>query len=166
VTAPARVALVGLGEAGSAITADLVAAGADVRGYDPKAAVPDGVAARTDEADAVRDADLVLSVNSSHDAVPALVNALPALRAGTVWADLNTASPRVKAGVAAREHHAELAGSDEQTIDRLVDGTHRHARRRVEEMTAAAKQVTELGLRSRIAAARDQLIDLSDRDTG
>jgi 3-hydroxyisobutyrate dehydrogenase-like beta-hydroxyacid dehydrogenase len=257
VTAPARVALLGLGEAGSAIAADLVAAGADVRGYDPKAAVPDGVAARTDEADAVRDADLVLSVNSSHDAVPALVNALPALRAGTVWADLNTASPRVKAalvetaadrdvpvvdvapmspvpgrglrtpmlvagvgaaryaevlaglgvtvtiqpgaageasarkllrsvfykGLAAavvealdaaeaagcanwlRENiSAELAGSDEQTIDRLVDGSHRHARRRVEEMTAAAEQVTELGVRSRIAAAaRDQLIDLRDR---
>jgi hypothetical protein len=58
-----------------------------------------------------------------------------------------------------------LAGSDEQTIDRLVDGTHRHARRRAEEMTAAAEQVTELGVPSRIAAARDQLIDLRDRDT-
>jgi 3-hydroxyisobutyrate dehydrogenase-like beta-hydroxyacid dehydrogenase len=61
---------------------------------------------------------------------------------------------------------AELAASDEQTINRLVDGTHRHARRRAEEMTAAAEQVTELGVRTRIAAAaRDQLIDLRDRDT-
>jgi hypothetical protein len=45
-----------------------------------------------------------------------------------------------------------LAAADEQTIDRLVDGTHRHARRRVDEMTAAAEQVTELGVRTRIAA--------------
>jgi 3-hydroxyisobutyrate dehydrogenase-like beta-hydroxyacid dehydrogenase len=90
VTEPVRIALLGLGEAGSAIAHDLVAAGTDVRGYDPKAAVPHGVTARTSEADAVRDADLVLSVNRSHDAVTALVNALPALRDGTVWADLNT----------------------------------------------------------------------------
>jgi 3-hydroxyisobutyrate dehydrogenase-like beta-hydroxyacid dehydrogenase len=259
VTRPIRIALLGLGEAGSTIAQDLVAAGADVRGYDPKVAVPDGVTARTGEADAVRDADLVLSVNSSHDAETALVNALPALRDGTVWADLNTAAPRVKAALVERlagrdvpvvdvalmspvpgrglrtpmlvagegaasyaeilaglgirvtiqpgaageassrkllrsvfykglaaavvealaaaeaagcaewlrdNISAELAASDEQTIDRLVDGTHRHARRRADEMTAAAEQVTELGIRTRIAAAaRDQLIDLRDRDT-
>ena len=47
-----RIALLGLGEAGSAIAGDLVAAAADVRGYDPKVAIPDGVTARTDEADA------------------------------------------------------------------------------------------------------------------
>ena len=65
-----RIALLGLGEAGSEIAADLVAAGADVRGYDPKVDAPPGVAARVDEADAVRDADVVLSANSSHDAHP------------------------------------------------------------------------------------------------
>ncbi len=258
-TAAVRVALLGLGEAGSAIARDLVAAGADVRGYDPDVAVPDGVTARTDEADAVRDADLVLSVNSSHDAMTALVNALPALRDGTIWADLNTASPALKADLAEKlatrdvpvvdvalmapvpgrglrtpmlvagegatryaeilaglgasvtiqpgaagqaisrkllrsvfykglaaavleavtaaeaagcadwlrdNISAELTASDEQTINRLVDGTHRHAKRRADEMTAAAEQMTELGVRTRIAAAaRDQLIDLRDRDT-
>jgi 3-hydroxyisobutyrate dehydrogenase-like beta-hydroxyacid dehydrogenase len=253
-----RVALLGLGEAGSAIARDLVAAGADVRAYDPNVTAPDGVAARTDEADTVRDADLVLSVNSSHDAMTALVNALPALRDGTIWADLNTASPGQKAdlveklatrdvpvvdvalmapvpgrglrtpmlvsgegadryaeilaglgasvtiqpgaagqaisrkllrsvfykGVAAAVVEAlaaaEAAGcadwlrdnistelaADEQTINRLIDGTHRHAKRRADEMTAAAEQLTELGVPSRIAAAaRDQLIELRDRDT-
>jgi 3-hydroxyisobutyrate dehydrogenase-like beta-hydroxyacid dehydrogenase len=189
-----------------------------------------------------------------------LVNALPALRDGTVWADLNTASPQVKAALVERSAardvpvvdvallspvpgrglrtpmlasgegaaryaeilaglgirvtiqpgtageasarkllrsvfykglaaavvealaaaeaagcaewlrdniSAELAAADDQTIDRLVDGTHRHARRRAEEMRAAAEQVTALGIRTRIAAAaHDQLIDLRDRDTG
>jgi 3-hydroxyisobutyrate dehydrogenase-like beta-hydroxyacid dehydrogenase len=253
----ARIALLGLGEAGSEIGRDLVAAGADVRGYDPKGLVVEGVQPRGSEAEAVADADLVLSANSSHDAVTALVNALPALRPGTVWADLNTASPGVKAALveqlagrdvpvvdvalmspvpgkglrtpmlvsgegaeryaqllagfgiavtiqpgpageaisrkllrsvfykglaaavvealAAAEAagcadwlrgniSAELAGFDERTIDRLVDGTHRHARRRADEMTAATDQLTELGVPPRIAAAaRDLLVELRDR---
>jgi 3-hydroxyisobutyrate dehydrogenase-like beta-hydroxyacid dehydrogenase len=59
---------------------------------------------------------------------------------------------------------AELAGFDEHTIDRLVDGTHRHARRRADEMAAAAEQLTALGVPARItAAARDQLAEIRDR---
>nr|WP_204331265.1 DUF1932 domain-containing protein [Geodermatophilus sabuli] len=251
------IAVLGLGEAGSEIARDLVAAGADVRGYDPRVPSVDGVVPRTDEADAVRDADLVLSANSSHDAMPALTHALPGLRPGTVWADLNTASPGVKAalaeaaapagvevvdvalmapvpglglrtpmvasGTAARRYagmlagvgvtvevlpgpagaaisrkllrsvfykglaaavvealegaeaagvadwlhgniSAELAGFDERTIDRLVSGTHTHARRRADEMTAAAEQLVELGVQPRVAAAaRDRLVELRDR---
>jgi len=252
-----RIALLGLGEAGSEIARDLVAAGADVRGYDPEVSSVDGVAARTDEADAVRDADLVLSLNSSHDAMTALTNALPALRPGTVWADLNTASPGLKAALAqaagesvpvvdvalmapvpgkglrtpmlvsgpAAERYAavlsglgaqvtvqpgpvgeaisrkllrsvfykglaaavvealagaeragcadwlrenvsaELAGFDDSTIERLVDGTHRHARRRADEMAAATEQLVELGVQPRIAAAaRDLLVQLRDAE--
>lgn len=251
-----RIAVLGLGEAGSEIARDLVAAGADVRGYDPKVPAVDGVQPRTDEADAVRDADVVLSANSSHDAMTALDNALPGLRPGTVWADLNTASPGLKASLAraageradvvdvalmapvpgkglrtpmlvsgpAAERYAqtfsglgaevtvqpgpvgeaisrkllrsvfykglaaavvealaaaeragcadwlrgnisaELAGFDEHTIDRLVDGTHKHARRRADEMTASAQQLEELGVPPRIArAARDLLVELRDR---
>jgi 3-hydroxyisobutyrate dehydrogenase-like beta-hydroxyacid dehydrogenase len=249
------IALLGLGEAGSELARDLVAAGAEVRGYDPKVPHVDGVERRDDEADAVRDADLVLSVNSSHDAMPALEHALPALRPGTVWADLNTASPGLKlalervageraavvdvalmapvpgkglrtpmlvsgqaagryaellaglgadvavqpgpvgtaisrkllrsvfykglaaavvealagaeaAGCADWLHGniaAELAGFDERTIDRLVEGTHTHARRRADEMAAATEQLQELGVPSRIAAAaRDLLVELRD----
>jgi 3-hydroxyisobutyrate dehydrogenase-like beta-hydroxyacid dehydrogenase len=251
-----RIALLGLGEAGSEIGRDLVAAGADVRGYDPAVPAVAGVAVRTGEADAVRDADLVLSANSSHDALPALTRALPGLRPGTIWADLNTASPGVKVALAEAAGSevdvvdvalmapvpgkglrtpmlvsgpaagrftelltplgaqvtvqpgpvgeaisrkllrsvfykglaaavvealaagdaagcgdwlrgnisAELAGFDDRTIDRLVDGTHRHARRRADEMAAATEQLTELGVQPRIAtAARDLLTELRDR---
>ena len=258
-TAPLRVALLGLGEAGAEIARDLVAAGADVRGYDPEVPAVEGVAVRADEADAVRDADLVLSANSSHDALTALVHALPALRPGTLWADLNTASPGLKAalaetageavqvldvalmspvpgkglrtpmlvaGPAAQRYAdllsplgaevtvqpgpvgaaisrkllrsvfykglaaavvealrgaeaagcadwlrgniaAELAGFDERTIDRLVDGTHTHARRRADEMAAATEQLGELGVQPRIAAAaRDLLTELRDAQEG
>jgi 3-hydroxyisobutyrate dehydrogenase-like beta-hydroxyacid dehydrogenase len=259
VPTPVRIAVLGLGEAGGEIARDLAAAGADVRGHDPLVAAPEGVESRRDDADAVRDADLVLSVNSAHDAIPALEQALPALSAGAVWADLNTAAPSVKtalverlagrsvevvdvalmapvpgrglrtpmlvAGDAAARYaailtalgadvtvapgpvgtaiarkllrsvfykglaaavvealtaaeaagcaswlreniSAELAGFDERTIDRLVDGTHRHARRRAEEMTAACAQLDELGVRPRAAAAaRDLFVELRDRET-
>jgi 3-hydroxyisobutyrate dehydrogenase-like beta-hydroxyacid dehydrogenase len=207
----------------------------------------------------VADAGLVLSVNSSHDAMTALTNALPGLRPGTVWADLNTASPGLKvrlqeaagaevpvvdvalmspvpgkglrtpmlvSGPAAQRYadllvplgaevtvqpgpvgeaisrkllrsvfykglaaavvealaaaeeagcadwlagniSAELAGFDSRTIDRLVQGTHTHARRRADEMTAAAEQLTELGVPPRIAAAaRDWLVELRDAQGG
>jgi 3-hydroxyisobutyrate dehydrogenase-like beta-hydroxyacid dehydrogenase len=255
----ARIAMLGLGEAGDEIARDLVAHGADVRGYDPAVDPSPGVHPRTGEADAVRDADLVLSVNSADDALTALENALPALKPGTIWADLNTAAPRLKRALATRlaDHDvpvvdvallapvpgkgvrtpmlvsgegatryaeilagfgadvtvqpgpageaisrkllrsvfykglaaavvealaaaevagcerwlresiaAELAGFDERTIDRLVDGTHRHARRRVDEMTAAAEQLLELGVTPRVAiAARDLLVRIRDRGT-
>ncbi|MBB3674844.1 NAD(P)-dependent oxidoreductase [Modestobacter versicolor] len=250
-----RIAVLGLGEAGSEIARDLVAAGADVRGYDPKGLRVGGVQERGSEAAAVADADWVLSVNSSHDAMTALTNALPALRPGTVWADLNTAAPALKTALAAAAGEAvqvvdvalmapvpgkglrtpmlvsgpaaeryatvlsglgaevtvqpgpvgeaisrkllrsvfykglaaavvealaaaeqagcadwlrgsisaELAGFDDRSIDRLVDGTHRHARRRADEMAAATEQLVDLGVQPRIAAAaRDLLVQLRD----
>jgi len=252
-----RIALLGLGEAGSEIARDLVAAGADVRGYDPKVPHVDGVEPRDGEAAAVRDADVVLSANSSHDAMTALRNALPGLRPGTIWADLNTSSPGLKVelertageraevadvalmapvpgkglrtpmlvsgpaagryaevltglgadvtvqpgpvgeaisrkllrsvfykglaaavveAVAAADEAgcgawlrgnigAELAGFDERTLDRLLEGTRTHARRRADEMAAATEQLQQLGIPPRISAAsRDLLTAL--RDTG
>lgn len=247
-----RIAILGWGEAGGAIGSDLIAAGADVRAYDPKGTVPDSAQPRIDEADAVRDADLVLSVNSGHDARTALDNALSGLRPGAIWVDLNAAAPSLKASLAAAApswnmvdvaimapvpgkgvavpmvasgpgaHRfalvlnalggrvteldgpvgaassrkllrsvfykglaaavvealagaaaagcedwlrgnisAELAAFDETTINRLVNGTHRHARRRTDEMAAAAQQLVDLGVEPRIAgAARDLLADL------
>ncbi|MET0491560.1 MAG: DUF1932 domain-containing protein [Actinoplanes sp.] len=254
-----RIAVLGLGEAGYEIARDLVAVGADVRGFDPRCDPPPGVLARSGDADAVRDAGLVLSVNSSHDAVPALESSLPALAAGTIWADLNTASPGVKTALVQRlagqdvlvadvalmapvpgnglrtpmlvsgdgaaryaeilgglgaevtvqpgpagdaisrkllrsvfykglaaavvealaaaeaagcedwlysNISAELAGFDEHTIDRLVNGTRRHARRRADEMSAATEQLGDLGVPPRIAAAaRDLLIELRDGES-
>lgn len=98
------IAVLGLGEAGSLIARDLIAAGATVRGYDPAvptlAGVP-GVGTFTSaggEGEAAAGANLVLSVNSAKAAVGALEAAITAesLKPGTAWADLNTASPGVK----------------------------------------------------------------------
>ncbi len=89
-----RIAVLGLGEAGSAITADLLAAGARVRGYDPAVTAPPGVTDTGSEAEAVRGSELVLSVNSSAASIDALRGGLDGAAPGTIWADLNTALPR------------------------------------------------------------------------
>ena len=90
------IAVLGLGEAGSLLARDLVAAGAAVRGFDPKAPAPPGVTGAGSDAEAVEGATLVLSVNSAGEAVNALEASIGALRPGAVWADLNTAAPGVK----------------------------------------------------------------------
>ena len=66
------IAVLGFGEAGSLLARDLVAAGATVRGYDPKVPAPAGVTRAGSDAEAVAGAGLVLSVNSASDAVAAL----------------------------------------------------------------------------------------------
>ena len=90
------IAVLGLGEAGSLLARDLVAAGAAVRGFDPKVPAPPGVTGAGSDAEAVAGATLVLSVNSADEAVNALEASIGALRPGAVWADLNTAAPGVK----------------------------------------------------------------------
>ena len=240
------VAVLGLGEAGSVIVADLVAADVDVRGYDPAVAAAEGITDTGSEAEAAQGADLVLSVNSAQAAVDALRAGLAGLRDDALWADLNTASPGTKrrlaeiaqtrgiafadvammapvpgrglrvpmlasgdgaarfagtlrplgagievlggpAGIAARqkllrsvfykgmataivealeaaraagvepwmrEHiAAELTSADPATVERIVSGTVRHARRRAAEMEAAAAMLTELGVDPLMASA-------------
>jgi 3-hydroxyisobutyrate dehydrogenase-like beta-hydroxyacid dehydrogenase len=240
------VAVLGLGEAGSAIAADLVQAGVRVRGYDPAVAAAAGITDTASEAEAAQGADLVLSVNSAKAAVDALAAGRAGLRADALWADLNTASPGTKrqlaelaaaagipfadvammapvpgrglrvpmlasgpgaaryaafltplgadiealdgpAGLAAtkkllrsvfykgmaaavvealdaaraasdepwlREHiAAELTAADAATMERIIDGTRRHAVRRAAEMQAAADMLAELGVPPAIADA-------------
>lgn len=89
---PLVVAVLGLGEAGSEIAAGLCAAGAVVRGFDPRVPAADGVTACTGDADACRGAAVVVSLTCAHEAEGALTAALPAMRTGASYADLNTAS--------------------------------------------------------------------------
>ena len=92
------VALLGLGEAGGTIAADLRAAGVTVRGWDPLPETgPDAASA----ADAARGADVVLSLNSAADALDAARSVLEVLGPGAVLADGNTAPPALKRELAA-----------------------------------------------------------------
>jgi len=238
--------VLGLGEAGSLLAADLAAAGAYVTGYDPAVEAPPGVSDCRDESDAVSGSDLVLSVNSAADAMDAMQNGIGVLNPGAVWADLNTSSAGLKlnlealavrhraifadvaimspvpgkglavpmlaagegarcfaellvalganvevleapAGAAAtrkllrsvffkglaaavlealwaaeaageepwmREHiSSELEAADRALVQRLEQGTFRHARRRAEEMAAASELLVELGVPPRVSLA-------------
>lgn len=92
-----RVAVLGLGEAGSRFAADLAAAGVDVCGYDPAPVpTPPGVVRYDDPTSAVDGADVVLALTAAADAVGALSPCLCSLRPGTIYADLSTSSARVK----------------------------------------------------------------------
>lgn len=245
------IALLGLGEAGSAIARDLLAAGAVVRSYDPAVTAWDEIIETTSEAEAAADADLVLSVNSAKAACEALRAGASGVAPHAVWADLNTAAPAAKrdldavageyriafadvaimapvpgkglrtpmlacghgaqriadtlnplgadvtiieggAGLAAtkkllrsvffkgmsaavvealeaaraagyeqwlRENIAtELTAADASTVDRVVDGTHRHAVRRADEMAAAADMLTDLDVDPGVTTASRDLL--------
>ena len=95
-----EVAVLGLGEAGGRIAADLAAAGCTVRGWDP-ARRPEGVANADSDIAAVRGADVVLSVNAAAVALDAAAGVAAELGADTLYADLNTASPQLKRALAA-----------------------------------------------------------------
>jgi len=87
--------VLGLGEAGGRIAADLAAAGCAVRGWDP-ARRPDGITNARSDLGAVRGADVVLSLTTAAVALDAAARVVDALGRDTLYADLNTASPQLK----------------------------------------------------------------------
>jgi 3-hydroxyisobutyrate dehydrogenase-like beta-hydroxyacid dehydrogenase len=109
------VAVLGLGEAGGRLAADLVALDVEVRGYDPDPTRE--FPSLSDPAAAATGSDAVLSVNSAQAATAAAAACLPALDETTIYADLNTASPELKrelatlvGGVGARFADVALLG--------------------------------------------------------
>ncbi len=92
-----RVAVLGLGEAGARIAADLAAAGVEVRGFDPDPARGVRSISRVaDAASAAAGCDVVLSVNAAKVALDAATAALAGLQTSGIYADLNSASPELK----------------------------------------------------------------------
>ena len=107
------VAVLGLGEAGSRLAADLVAADVEVRGYDPDSDRDAPTTSRApDAASAAAGSDVVLSVNCARAALDAAAEVLPVLRPTAIYADLNTASPDLK-----RELAALVAGAGMPFVD-------------------------------------------------
>ncbi|HEX6457726.1 MAG TPA: DUF1932 domain-containing protein [Thermoleophilaceae bacterium] len=92
--------MLGLGEAGAAIAADLVEAGATVVGFDPRADAGGNLPRAESASAAVHEADVVLSVNSAEAAVGAAGSAAGSLSAGQLYADLNSAGAPLKREVA------------------------------------------------------------------
>jgi 3-hydroxyisobutyrate dehydrogenase-like beta-hydroxyacid dehydrogenase len=97
----AVLAVIGLGEAGAALARDLSTAGAAVRGFDPAVPAVDGVEIAPSAGEAAHSAEAVLSVNAASAAEAVAASVAPALAAGALFADLNTASPGAKRALAA-----------------------------------------------------------------
>jgi len=106
-----RIAVLGLGEAGTLYARALIAAGAHVTGFDPWVVREDaGQVERLEEA--MRDAELVLSLVGARAAVEAAEAAVVHLPAGALLADLNTSSPELKRDVARVAHTAAIRIAD------------------------------------------------------
>lgn len=110
-----RIAVLGLGEAGSIYARGLAERGAEVVAFDPRSVdTPAGVSRSTNIEDAVDGADLVLSLVGARVAGDVLDQALARMTSGAAFADLNTGAPTQKrvlatAAVAAGIPFADVA---------------------------------------------------------
>jgi 3-hydroxyisobutyrate dehydrogenase-like beta-hydroxyacid dehydrogenase len=94
-----QVAVLGLGEAGSLIAADLVAAGCTVRAWDPMRQ-PAGIPGAASDLEAVSGADVVLSLTTAAFALEAAASVAGELGRDAIYADLNTSAPQLKRDLA------------------------------------------------------------------
>jgi 3-hydroxyisobutyrate dehydrogenase-like beta-hydroxyacid dehydrogenase len=103
----------GLGEAGSLIATDLVAAGAQVHAYDPKpVATPEGVIRHDNPQDAVALSQVVIALTASADACEALNQAFSDIPETAVYADFSTSSADLKQRLAGHCYLRKLAFVD------------------------------------------------------
>lgn len=108
-----RIAVLGLGEAGSIYARGLAERGADVVGFDPQVnEAPAGVTRAPGIGDAVDGAGLVLSLVGATAADAVLEEALPRMGPSAAFADFNTSAPESKRGLAARAVAAGIPFAD------------------------------------------------------
>jgi 3-hydroxyisobutyrate dehydrogenase-like beta-hydroxyacid dehydrogenase len=98
-----RVAVLGLGEAGRIYAADLAERGMPVTAADPTAtSAPPGVTLARGIPEAVRNAEVVLSLVGGGAAASVLDEALPEMQPASIFADMNTVTPNDKKRLAER----------------------------------------------------------------
>ena len=96
-----KIAIFGLGEAGSLFAVDLVRNGMTVSGYDPApVATPGNVVRCTDPQQAVQEADVIIAVTASADAVEALEQAFDEIPGNALYSDFSTSSAGLKKSLA------------------------------------------------------------------
>ena len=105
-----RIALIGFGEVGQTLGADLLAAGCQVRAFDPLFADPASspshvlrriAVMRADAPEvAVADAELVISAVTAASDIDAARSVAPYIRSGVFYLDVNSVSPATKAACA------------------------------------------------------------------
>lgn len=114
-----RVAVLGLGEAGSLYSAACSRRGWTVTAYDPvDVPTPEGVTRCATVAEAVGAAEVVLGLTGARAAVAVAAEAAAALAPGSCFADMNSASPALK-----QQLTATLAGTEALLADVAVVGS-------------------------------------------
>lgn len=91
-----KVAVIGLGEAGLLIAAGLQKQGADVIGYDQAKLKFSPVPLATSAEEAVKDADVVFSLNSATASIKFTTQIASHLKPGALYCDLNSGTPSLK----------------------------------------------------------------------
>ena len=108
-----RVAVLGLGEAGTLYARGLSSLGVSVLAFDPVVSdPPPGVSLAPDGPSAVRDADVVASLVGASAAPRVAASVLAHMPSGAVFADMNTAAPSDKQRMAAEAATAGVPFAD------------------------------------------------------
>ena len=112
-----KIAILGLGEAGSHFARDLAELGLEVTGWDPnpQRALPSGFVMANNNAEAVRNADLIFSVNLSTVSLEVAQEVAPVLQAHQLFLEMNTSAPSKKMEIA-----QILAPSGVQFVDLAI----------------------------------------------
>ncbi len=122
-TEPLKIAFLGLGNMGGPMSANLVAAGHAVRGFDPvpaaaSAAAANGVTTFDSAADAVAEADAVITMLPNGELVKrCYAEILPAARSGALFIDSSTISVNDS-----REVHSLAESHEVSQLDAPVSG--------------------------------------------
>lgn len=113
-----KVAVLGLGEAGRIFAEAFVTEGAEVNAYTPRPRnIPEGVNVAPSAADAVSEAELVLSLVRSRIALDVARESAAGLKEGAVYVDLNASSPETKRDI------STLLGERVMTVDGALMGS-------------------------------------------
>ena len=161
-----RITLIGYGEVGRILAEDLRDAGAAVGAFDIKLhgeageplrehALAYGVTLTESHAEAVRDAELVVSAVTASQAVPVALACAPGLAAGAFFLDFNSASPGAKVRAA---QAVNAAGG--RYVEAAVMTSIPPYRLRVPlllggpDAAALAPQLTELGFAPQVVSER------------
>ena len=98
-----KIALFGLGEAGSLIAIDMHKAGLNITAYDPKqVATPAGINRAQTASEAATGADMVIALTAGDDALGALDQAVTDIPTAALYADFSTNSASAKLAMADR----------------------------------------------------------------
>lgn len=121
-----RIAVMGLGEAGTLYARGLASAGAEVAGYDPYVDVTGlGIAQRSRLEECLDGAEVVLSLVGARASVDAARDAVERMAPGTLLADLNTSAPETKLAVAEIARSARIGIADVAVLAPVPRAEHR-----------------------------------------